>query len=207
MEHPAGKYKKPLLAIRIVQVIITLINAILSVLLVAAASSAAHQVRRDPTYAEARENPAVNAAIGAVIGVVVFNLVLAVTCVITCSLWLYYTAKPSARLRSCGGHKPTCMRYSCDMGWDIFWAVLWGINFAVSLVSRSNSVAMKIGNVITSLMMLCLFGSTAVLSGKVRSNLLAAVAAAPKDIEAQIWASAHPVPPIVMGAPTPTHRV
>jgi len=199
MEHPAGKYKTPLLALRIVQVVIAVINAIVAVLLVAAVSTVFHQARRDPNV---RDDPAAKAYIGGAIGGMVFGLVLAFACVITCTLWLYYTAKPHARLRSCGGNKPACMRYSCDMGWDIFWAILWGTNVIIYALSRSSSVAMKIGNIVTSLIIMCLFVSTAILSGKVRRNLRAAVAAAPKDIEAQPCA---PVPPVVMGAPTTAH--
>jgi len=203
MEHPAGMYKRPLLALRMTQMIVTLARVVLAVLMVVAwVSALARHSRRDPSFSHPRDNPAVRHGYLAMIAVNAGYSVIALACFITCTLWLVFTANPSTRARSCGGNKPACMRYSCDMGLDIFWAIVWGVNSITSCIARSSSVGMKVANIATAFTLLCLFVTTAIISSRVRKNLR--VAAAPKVIAA--WGSPV-VPPIVMGAPVPAQAV
>lgn len=92
-------------------------------------------------------------------------------------LWLYYTASAQARDSSCGcssSLRGKCHRYSCDMGFDIFWAVLWTLSFILVCAGRAPG---GIPGAFFSAVMIWLFIATAVLSSKVRKGLWVAHAA------------------------------
>lgn len=46
--------------------------------------------------------------------------------------WLVFTASSRARARAhcCGNHAP-CLRYSCDMAWDIVLVLFWALMLAL----------------------------------------------------------------------------
>jgi hypothetical protein len=92
-----------------------------------------------------------------------------------CSIiFLTYTVSPKARRAGCGGNAPGCVFYTCDLGWDVFWAVLWGGTFIVNVMgSYRNTVGVAIASIAFSVAMFLLYVTTAVMSRKVRQAVVA----------------------------------
>lgn len=84
-------------------------------------------------------------------------------------VWLALTASPRTRGRSCGG-SPACSRFTCDMSWDIFIALVWAAIFGLVCVSVTTYAGGAIQvQVVVALAVFALHIATAVLSGLVRS--------------------------------------
>jgi hypothetical protein len=94
---------------------------------------------------------------------------------LVCSIiFLTYTVSPKARRAGCGGNAPGCVFYTCDLGWDVFWAVLWGGTFIVNVMgSYRNTVGVAIASIAFSVAMFLLYVTTAVMSRKVRQAVVA----------------------------------
>lgn len=65
--------------------------------------------------------------------------------------------------------------YTCDLGWDILWALLWGGNFIVIVFnSYRSSEGVAFASIAFSLAIFLLYATTAAISWKVRRAAAAA---------------------------------
>jgi len=124
------------------------------------------------------------------VAIAAVSLVFGVTSLVCSIIFLTYTVSPKARRASCGGNAPGCIFYSCDLGWDVFWAVLWGGTFILNVLgSYRNTVGVAIASIAFSVAMFLLYVTTAVMSRKVRQAVVAARDSG--DVEAGV------APPVV----------
>jgi len=161
-DHPAGKWRVPLIVLRSLQVAISAISCALGVLLLLAAAA----------VAEYR----------GLIGFAVIYVLFAGASLVCSSIFLSYTVSPRARAASCGGNCGSCQRWGCDLGWDCFWAVLWAAETGLAIYTAVRARRGRAwADVAVSFGMFVLYVATAVMVGKVRE---AVKWRASEDIEA-----------------------
>jgi hypothetical protein len=97
---------------------------------------------------------------------------------------LVFTASPNARARSCGGNRTACLHFTCDLAWDVAFAIVWvvvvGLCCTCAVVYPSTLIWVA---VVLSLVLFALRVAAAVLSGLVRQRMLWAAGRESKGVE------------------------
>jgi len=149
-DHPAGKWRCPLITLRSLQVAISAISFAIGILVLVGAAAVAQGM----------------------IGIAVVNLLFAGASLVCSIIFLTYTVSPRARAKSCGGNCGPCIRWGCDLGWDCFWAVLWALETGLAIYTAVKArQGRPWATVAISFGMFLLYVATAVMVGKVRESV------------------------------------
>jgi len=193
-DHPGGKLVKHLKDLRAVQVVVTVLfmvaaGAVLWNFRIAVKSMRDYYSSELHTSSWAADTDGGSRRTVAT-GVAIFTLclvsalALALPSLCLDIVLLIFTASPNARARSCGGNRTACIRFTCDLAWDIAFAFVWaavvGLCCTCAVVYPSTLIWVA---VVLSLVLFALRVATAVLSGLVRRRMLWAASREGKGVE------------------------